>query len=652
MDKEKNRPKTFKAIALRLTALVLAIWLIFMVCLTWAVAKDFYNQIQDLARQVAVYGNHIHYGTQISEELPGYSDMIRVNRLGEVYSLLQTDQLLPCVYPQRPNGYNSNDWFYGEWELLYGFQPAVIYYDREGDILLKSGNILSFAYCTESSWIAQAPEVAGLAHIDLDALPYGQEDLTAALWGGAQATTPSSFSSDLFRMTGYFEEYEFKPVQIDRSYDMRFGQNLSAEAAARRDSRGGVEWETVFTSEAPEGVELTTIYSWQTGGYEYEHKSVTSRGVSYDSLVDLLEEAMEAEDWYDYRRENIFDSILLFQGEMEDDPEVARYALAVRCWPLQYALLRMVPTYMVSLALVAVALWLILRSVRKNVTDSLEMLVHRISTDAPIEHLSRWKEPYALETILKGEQEQRRSLANDNQQLKASLEYAKNAEENRRQLVSNITHELKTPLAIIHSYAEGLQSGIAAEKKEKYLSTILEESERMDAMVLEMLDFSRLESGKVRLSADHFSILKLTEGIVEKLTPAAEERSLLFSWGFTNDCYVTADESRIAQVVTNLVSNAVRYTPEGGTIWIRVFADEKEATFQIENESEHLPKDVLEKIFESFYRADDSRTGKGTGLGLPIAKSIIELHRGKLTAMNTWVNTIKCIQFSFTIPLK
>ena len=312
----------------------------------------------------------------------------------------------------------------------------------------------------------------------------------------------------------------------------------------------------------------------------------------------------------------------------------------------------MIPTYLVSFGLVAVALWLILRSIKRNVTNTLEMLIHRLVTDAPVEHLSSWKEPYALETILKGEQEQRRSLINNNQQLKASLEFAKNAEENRRQLVSNITHELKTPLAIIHSYAEALQSGIAEEKKEKYLSTILEEAERMDSMVLEMLDHSRLESGKVKLSADHFSLLKLTESIAEKLAPAMAERSLEISWGFCNEAMVTADESRMGQVVTNLMSNALRYAPEGGTIWINVFADAKDVTFQIENEGEHLPEEVLGKLFESFYRGDDSRTGKGTGLGLPIAKSIVELHRGQIRVGNTWINGKSCIQFRFSIPLK
>ena len=652
MEKVRNRPKTFKTIAIRVTALVLSLWLVFMLLLTWAVAKDFQNQIQHLTMQLAHYDNHTRYHTDFDENLPGYQDLIRIMQLGEAYTWMNVDQLLPWVFPQRPSHYGSDDWFYGKWDLVYGFEPAVIYYDEEKNVLLKSGNIFAFSYCTEASWLAQAPEVTGLGYIDLDAMEYGQEKMDGTMWGWPTTWAPSSFSSNLYRMTGWFEGSRFHPIIVDSSYDMRFGQNLTAEGAARRDGRNALEWEQVYSVDIPEGKELTTVYTWETGGYEYDHRSLFANGVRYDSLVDYLETAMDDERWYNYRRENLFDSIVIFSGEMKEDPEVDLYALAVRCWPVKYAFLRLIPTYLVSFGLVALGLWLILRSIRRNVTNTLDMLIHRITTDAPIEHLSRWQEPYTLETILKEEQAQRRSLVNDNQQLKASLEFAKNAEENRRQLVSNITHELKTPLAIIHSYAEGLQSGIAEEKKEKYLSTILEEAERMDAMVLEILDHSRLEAGKVRLAADHFSLLALTKSVVEKLTPAAEERQLTFEWGFHNDCFLTADEARLSQVVTNLVSNAIRYAPENTTVWLRVFSDEKDATFQIENAGTHMPEQMLDKLFETFYRAEDSRTGKGTGLGLPIAKSIVELHRGSIRAANTWDNGKPCIQFSFVIPLK
>ena len=654
MEQEKNQPKTYKTIAIRITALVLAIWLVFMICLTWAVAKDFQNQMQEMTQQIARYNDHIGYGTDLDKSLPGYEEMIRMMRLGESYQIIRPDQLLPFVYPQTPNHWGSDDWFFGHWELVYGFQPAVIFYDEDRNVMMKSGNISCLTYCSRASWVIKEPQVEGICLIDLDALSDGGRDALDYHWGFPTADSPSSFYmfDNVLRLTGYFEGNWFIPISVDRASYPFYSGVKNHQVLARYDHNGALDWENRYTAEAPEGVVLTTIYSWEAGGYDYDHSAVTVNGKHYDSQVDLLEKAIADEHFYDYRRENLFDSIMIFTGKLDDDPDVGLYALAIRCWPMQYAALRLIPTYLVSLALVAVTLWLILRSIRRNVADTLEMLIHRIEQDAPIEHLSHWKEPYALESILKREQEQRRQLVNDNQQLQKSLEFAKNAEENRRQLVSNITHELKTPLAIIHSYAEGLQSGIAEEKREKYLSTILEEAERMDAMVLEMLDHSRLESGKVKLSADHFSLWKLTESIAEKLTPAMEEKGLMLSWGFCNDCMLTADESRLAQVVTNLFTNAIRYTPEGGVIHLRVFSDARDATFQIENEAEHLPAEVLEKIFDSFYRADDSRSAKGTGLGLPIARSILQLHRGSIHAMNTYVNRKSCIQFSFTIPLK
>ena len=652
MEKERNRPKTYKTIARRIIALTLSIWLVFMLCLTWAVAKDFQRQIEKLTKEMIAGDIPVHYGGHDQVVSQGSRNVQRIMQLGSPYAWLHTEKLFPFVMDQTPDSMGDDDWYWGRWELLYGFQPALIFYDENRKPQIKSGNLLTFSYCMEESWKGQTPEICDYGYIDLDAMSYGQEKISSGLWGSATATFVSSFSSPLLRMTGWFEEGQFHPVSIDRYFES-FYPEYTPETLAKRDGRGAVEWERVYDADTPDGVEPITIYSWETGGYQYTHQPMTVRGVHYNSLVDYLDAGIQDESWWNqYRSDNLFDSIIIFTGELEDDTEMDLCAIAVRCWPMQYAALRLIPTYLVSLALVAVALWLILRSIRRNVTDTLKMLIHRIEQDAPIEHLSNWQEPHTLETILKGEQENRRQLVNDNQQLQKSLEFAKNAEENRRQLVSNITHELKTPLAIIHSYAEGLQSGIAEEKREKYLSTILEEAERMDAMVLEMLDHSRLESGKVKLSADHFSLWKLTESVAEKLTPAMEEKQLILSWGFCNDCMLTADESRLAQVVTNLFTNAIRYTPEGGVIHLRVFSDAKDATFQIENEAEHLPAEVLEKIFDSFYRVDDSRTAKGTGLGLPIARSILQLHRGSIQAMNTYVNRKSCIQFSFTIPLK
>ena len=110
--------------------------------------------------------------------------------------------------------------------------------------------------------------------------------------------------------------------------------------------------------------------------------------------------------------------------------------------------------------------------------------------------------------------------------IKSHAEYAENAEKHRRQMVSSIAHELKTPLAIIHSYAEGLQSGISAEKQDHYLTVILEETERMDSLVMEMLDLSRLEAGKVKLSTDTVIPAALIRDVFSRLEPAAAAKEL------------------------------------------------------------------------------------------------------------------------------
>ena len=212
-------------------------------------------------------------------------------------------------------------------------------------------------------------------------------------------------------------------------------------------------------------------------------------------------------------------------------------------------------------------------------------------------------------------------------------------------MTSHIAHELKTPLAVVHSYAEGLKEHIAEDKRDKYVDVILSETERIDAMVLEMLDLSRLEAGKVKLARDTFSLAELARSIFDKLERAAEAKELQLTFAFPEDSTVTADEGRIAQVVENFATNAVKYTPVGGKITVFIRRRWNKTTFAVENECEPLPEEALSKVWDTFYRADEARSGGGTGLGLAIAKSIIELHGGKCEAHNSRNG----VYFAFTI---
>ena len=228
-------------------------------------------------------------------------------------------------------------------------------------------------------------------------------------------------------------------------------------------------------------------------------------------------------------------------------------------------------------------------------------------------------------------------VANKNElnRLQKALTYAKEAEENRRQMTSAIAHELKTPLAVIHSYTEGLQERINEEKREQYLQVILAEVQRMDGMVLEMLDLSRLEAGKVKLARDEISLEALSKATFDRLALALQAKDLTVAYHILCDPLITADEARIGQVITNFAANAVKYTPFGGKITVTIKKVGFQIGFYLENTCQPLSPDALDKVWDTFYRTDEARSGQGTGLGLAIAKSIIQLHGGQVGVKNT-----------------
>ena len=191
-----------------------------------------------------------------------------------------------------------------------------------------------------------------------------------------------------------------------------------------------------------------------------------------------------------------------------------------------------------------------------------------------------------------------------------------------------------------------MKEHIAEDKRDKYIDVILSEAARTDGMVLEMLDLSRLEAGKVKLSRDDFSLPSLTRSIFDKLERAAQAKELQIEFLFPDDFTITADEGRMAQVIENFATNAVKYTPAGGHITVKIQNGRSDTLFSIENDSAPLSSEARSKIWDTFYRVDESRSGGGTGLGLAIARSIIELHGGRCSVRNTRSG----VAFGFTIP--
>ena len=324
---------------------------------------------------------------------------------------------------------------------------------------------------------------------------------------------------------------------------------------------------------------------------------------------------------------------------------------AIRSTPLRSAMMLLRNVYIGTFLLALVVFWLLRKSFRKNmirpvvvVNEAMEQQYRNLPEYQEKE--PAWPEYAALVSNYKALYDQMRAQGNEINRLTMALKYAKAAEAKRRQMTSNIAHELKTPLAVVHSYAEGLQEHIAEEKREQYLQTILSETERMDAMVLEMLDLSRLEAGKVKLARDDFDLAALAKSVFDALAIKSEEKGLQLTLELDEPVMVSADEGRIRQVIENYASNAVKYTPESGKVTAKIRQERGKATFLLENESAPLPPEALVRVWDSFYRVDDSRTGRsGTGLGLAIAKSIVELHGGSVDVRNTKTG----VEFRFTI---
>ena len=149
-------------------------------------------------------------------------------------------------------------------------------------------------------------------------------------------------------------------------------------------------------------------------------------------------------------------------------------------------------------------------------------------------------------------------------------------------------------------------------------------------MVLEMLDLSRLEAGKVKLSRDQVSLLTLAQYMVEKLEKPIAEKQLQVEFLTQEEGLITADESRMAQVMENFFTNAVKYTPKGGWIQVELERGRREITFTLKNQSQPLSQEELHQVWDPFFRAKDAQMEEGTGLGLAIVKTIIELHGGCL----------------------
>ncbi|KAA0779652.1 sensor histidine kinase [Bacillus sp. BB51/4] len=234
-------------------------------------------------------------------------------------------------------------------------------------------------------------------------------------------------------------------------------------------------------------------------------------------------------------------------------------------------------------------------------------------------------------------------------QLEQDIEKERKLENTRKEFISGVSHELKTPLSIMKSCISILKDGVAEHKKEYYFQAMEREVDKMDTLILDMLELAKFESGTYKMKMDSFYIDTVIEDICEHLSVDIEKKELHVH---KNICSfeVVANQSRIEQVIVNFITNAIRYTPNKEDIIISTIDEKDRIKVCIENKGTHIEEEQLDKIWDRFYRVDAARQRSqgGTGLGLAISKNILELHDAEYGAENTEDGVL----FYFYLPKK
>ena len=229
-------------------------------------------------------------------------------------------------------------------------------------------------------------------------------------------------------------------------------------------------------------------------------------------------------------------------------------------------------------------------------------------------------------------------LAND--QLQKDIEEKVKVDEMRKEFIADVSHELKTPIALIQGYAEGLSEGMAEdpENRDYYCSVIVDEARKMNKMVRQLLSLSALEFGEGSGEMTAFSLPEMIRGVIAKSGILLREKGLEAEFTCGEDVQVYADEFRIEEVVTNYLNNAINHAAGDKRIVISIGESEDADAVRVAvyNSGEHIPEEDMDKLWQKFYKVDKARTRAygGSGIGLSIVKAVMDAHHRKYGAAN------------------
>ncbi|AOR23793.1 HAMP domain-containing sensor histidine kinase [Clostridium taeniosporum] len=243
-----------------------------------------------------------------------------------------------------------------------------------------------------------------------------------------------------------------------------------------------------------------------------------------------------------------------------------------------------------------------------------------------------------------------KSINKISEKLSTSINDLKEDVEKRKQLVRDMSHELKTPIGIIKGYAEGIKYGVAYDKEkiERYCSVLVEECDRMDRLIQELLNHSMMESGTVKINRTSFQIKEFVTKIIERFSQIFIDKCIDFKLVCENNYVISADSNMLEKAINNFITNAIDHVDGRRVIELTIENKEDGIEISVFNTGSYIQIENLEKIWDVYYKTDKarSRTYGGHGLGLSIVKLIADLHGGSTKVKNIEDGVI----FSLKIP--
>lgn len=231
------------------------------------------------------------------------------------------------------------------------------------------------------------------------------------------------------------------------------------------------------------------------------------------------------------------------------------------------------------------------------------------------------------------------------------MDKERESERSKNELITNIAHDLRTPLTSIIGYLELLTSGtqLPPELERKYIEIAYSKTKRLEKLIEDLFGFTKMTYGKMAMHVGSVDIVKLLSQLLEEFYPSFADKNLSYEIQSNVPAKViTADGNLLARLFDNLIGNAIKYGADGKRVLVKVSAGEEIVTVSVTNYGYVIPEDELPMIFEKFYRVEQSRSTNtgGTGLGLAISKSIVDMHGGTITATSDLKGTV------FTVKLK